>query len=970
MANKNTNMPTNFSFLGIVIWSQNIECLTTHKLGELSHLMKRDKPHIVLIQETWLKPNKQTDADVSIPGYSIFRKDRIASEHGGIVSYVREDICVSYIEENVKSKDHEVLWLRIQSSTRTLFVANVYRPPPSDNSIFDALAADIEHFQRKTTRSNILLVGDFNCHHSTWLGSRDVHGAPKTNDAGSSCFSLCQILGLTNVVNGNTFLRNTGGAVSTLDLVLTDSSDSVSNVTLETPVGISPHSRVAFTFKMSPKTHKTYNKISWLYHRANWEDLCKSLKLCDWIVNHDVNQSWEKAKSNIQQAMNHFIPKKVIKRNSNDQPWFTDKCAIACFYKQKMWFQYKKAPSEETKERYNKSRLAAEEVYRKARSFYAVNIQKKLSENAGDPRAWWRIVNHISGKGGQSAIPTLHYDGISYETATDKAEVFKKNFASKSNIDDKSKIPPPCSNFASSSLNNIKIRAKVVKTKLLHLKSSKATGPDGIPARVLRECADVLSKPLSSLFSLSLFHGVVPKEWKCANVIPIYKADGKSDPNNYRPISLLPIISKVMESIINDHLRKHLFGLRLISNHQFGFRPKHSTLDLLTCATQGWERALDKGQEIKVVALDISRAFDSVWHNGLMSKLMSAGVGGYVYRWIRDFLNDRFIRVVVNGRESSAVSINAGVPQGSILGPTLFLIFINDLSQVLSSTVCMFADDTTISAIVPNIKSRNDVASILSNDLRNVEAWAESWLVKFNAKKTQLMTISRKINKDKNKICFLGETLKQENSIKLLGVHITNTLDWGYHVDKVAKRAGQHLGILRKAKKLLPSTALATLYKTRVRSAMEYCCPIWQNAPKFALQKMDAIQRKACRLMGIDQDVCPAMNIQSLEHRRNVSGLCQLHRMVSGTAPIDVIDLLPPFIQPSKVSRYVLQSHHFQLDIKRSRTAHHMNSFIPSMARSWNSLPNSCIYGNHGDLMSLQTFKKNVNTWLQTSVLC
>ena len=340
----------------------------------------------------------------------------------------------------------------------------------------------------------------------------------------------------------------------------------------------------------------------------------------------------------------------------------------------------------------------------------------------------------------------------------------------------------------------------------------------------------------------------MPKEWKCANVVPIYKADGKSDPNNYRPISLLSIISKVMESIINDHLRKHLFSLNLISKHQYGFRPKHSTLDLLTCTTQNWEKALDKGHEVKVVALDISRAFDSVWHNGLLSKLMAVGVGGYVYRWIRNFLQDRFIRVVVNGRESTAASINAGVPQGSILGPTLFLIFINDLSQAISSQVCMFADDTTLSATIPNVKARNEVTSILCNDLINVETWAEKWLVNFNAKKTQLMTISRKASKDNNQVHFLSECLKEEDSIKLLGVHITNTLDWGFHVDKIAKRAGQHLGIIRKAKKMLPAAALATLYKTRVRSVMEYCGPIWQNAPKMSLNKLNAIQRKACRL--------------------------------------------------------------------------------------------------------------------------
>src|SRR6266853_4044034 len=256
------------------------------------------------------------------------------------------------------------------------------------------------------------------------------------------------------------------------------------------------------------------------------------------------------------------------------------------------------------------------------------------------------------------------------------------------------------------------------------------------------------------------------------------------------------------KEFINDHLRKHLFGLNLISNHQYGFHPKHSTLDLLTYATQNWERALDKGQETKVVALDISRAFDSVWHNGLLSKLMSAGVGGYVYRWIRDFLNDRFIRVVVNGRESSAASINASVPQGSILGPTLFLIFINDLSHMISSQVCMFADDTTISAVVPDLKSRDRVTDVICADLSNVQNWSESWLVKFNAKKIQLLTISRKAHKDIGKIGFIGKTIKEEDSIKLLGVHFSKNLDCSYHVDTVDKSASQHLDILHKASKL------------------------------------------------------------------------------------------------------------------------------------------------------------------------
>ena len=148
-----------------------------------------------------------------------------------------------------------------------------------------------------------------------------------------------------------------------------------------------------------------------------------------------------------------------------------------------------------------------------------------------------------------------------------------------------------------------------------------------------------------------------------------------------------------------------MFGLQLISNHQYGFRSNHSTLDLLTATTQRWEDSLDKGQEVKVVALDISRAFDSVWHKGLLSKLMSFGIGGHFYWWMCDFLLNRSIKVIVNGCESTMGRINAGVPQGSILDPTLFLVFINDLSTAVSSQINMFADDTTTSEAVPNLTS-------------------------------------------------------------------------------------------------------------------------------------------------------------------------------------------------------------------------------------------------------------------------
>ena len=450
-------------------------------------------------------------------------------------------------------------------------------------------------------------------------------------------------------------------------------------------------------------------------------------------------------------------------------------------------------------------------------------------------------------------------------------------------------------------------------------------------------------------------------------MIPCYKSGGKSDPNNYRPISLLPIVSKVLESIINDKMRSHLFGLNLISNNQFGFRPKHSTLDLLMSTSQKWSDALENGQEVKVVALDICRVFDSVWHKGLLSKLMSFGVGGCLCRWIRDFLHDRFIKVVLNGCESTAGHINAGVPQGSILGPSLFLIYINDLAKVVSNDINMFADDTTLSAVVPNVKSRKITADCINTDLKEIEAWANEWLVKFNAKKTQFLHICRKTSIDASNINFCSEILNPADSIKLVGINISKNLDWSAHVESIAKTAGRSLGVFCKANKLLDSDGLATLYKTKVRSLMEYCGPVWQSASVTALKKLDVIQRKACKILGTKGDVCLKFNLDSLQHRRKVSGLCQIYRMVSGVAPNKVCELLPPYDIKMRDSRQTEQRHHFQISVKTSRTGSHMHSFIPYYVDKWNKLPVDCIYGQRGDLADLQTFKIKVNHYLRSN---
>eukprot|EP00732_Lithocolla_globosa_P003159 Lithocolla_globosa_v1_NODE_2393_length_2024_cov_88.494667.p1 type:complete len:439 gc:universal NODE_2393_length_2024_cov_88.494667:1444-128(-) len=427
-----------------------------------------------------------------------------------------------------------------------------------------------------------------------------------------------------------------------------------------------------------------------------------------------------------------------------------------------------------------------------------------------------------------------------------------------------------------------------------------------------------------------------------------------------------------MESIINVALRKHLFGFNLISSKQYGFRPRSSTIDLLTATTQRWTYALHDLKEVRLIALDISRAYDGIWHRGLLSKLESVGIKGSLLAWISDFLHGRSQRVVINGRSSSVGQINAGVPQGSVISPTLFLVFIDDLNGTVENELEMFADDTTLHKVVRTDADRENVAASLQRDLNLIETWARQWLVTYNAKKTEVLTISKK--KSFRPSCwhpplvpdllthptlfFFGKPLKEVASIKLLGVTLTESLEWGPQVDEVTKKGNKATNILRRARHFVGPVGLSTLFKAFVRSRMEYGSPLWIGAP--GLNQLDLIQRRCCRLMGYPhQNSVKEMNVQTLQHRRLVSGLCMFFRMWAEIAPPDVTTLLPP-LTGGRQSKRKDQVPQRTVPLSRSSGGkYHQLSFVPFFTRLWNKLPPSCLINLGRDPMT--KFKKNIN---------
>ena len=287
-------------------------------------------------------------------------------------------------------------------------------------------------------------------------------------------------------------------------------------------------------------------------------------------------------------------------------------------------------------------------------------------------------------------------------------------------------------------LNNIEFSRTEVETLLKSLPIGKASGPNNLSNRILRELAHEISSPFCNLFNQSINLGFVPSSYKEANVCPIHKNCDRSIPSNYRPLSLLNLESKLFEILVFKYLYNHLRENNLLSSLQSGFIPGDSTVNQLTYLYNTFCQALDSGKEVRAIFCDISKAFDRVWHKGLLLKLKAAGLTGKVLAWFKSYLSDRKQRVILPGVTSDWAYICAGVPQGSILGPLLFLLFINDIVLDIGSNIRLFADDTSLYIIVDNPIT---AANCLNIDLERISKWAATWLVAFNPTKTESLLI-------------------------------------------------------------------------------------------------------------------------------------------------------------------------------------------------------------------------------------
>ena len=351
----------------------------------------------------------------------------------------------------------------------------------------------------------------------------------------------------------------------------------------------------------------------------------------------------------------------------------------------------------------------------------------------------------------------------------------------------------------------------MVRKVVMNLDLSKGSCPNCIPVVVLKNCEPELSYILAELFNKCLKESCFPDCWKVSSVVPVFKnVWERSTAKNYRPV--LSVVSKVFEKLVNNRIVDHLEKCGLFSDSQYGFRSSRSTADLLTVVSDRIARAFNRSGATRAVALDISKAFDRVWHAGLLHKLKSYGISGQIFSLISSFLSNRRLRVVLDGKSSQEYPVNAGVPQGSILGPTLFLLYIIDLPDDVICDIAIYADDTTLYSRcdrASDLWQQLELASELESDLQDTVDWGKKWFVDFNAGKTQLVSFHRSNNNDSIDVKMGGSILEEKSSFKMLGLTFFSKLDWGSYIISIAKTASKKIGaLIRSMKFLSPEVAL------------------------------------------------------------------------------------------------------------------------------------------------------------------
>ena len=835
-------------------------------------------------------------------------------------------------------------------------------------SKFDDLCSVIKNENPYCT----IFCGDFNAHFSEWWDGDN------TDYFGTSMQNTFLAHGLHQIVNQPTYI--TGTTSSCIDLIVTDQPNMFLECIIHPSIDSNCHHQINYAkLNIICPTPPPYQRRVWHYDRANINSIKTSLTNYNWDVSLEaclnIDEQVKMFNDVICNIFGNFTPFDDILIKPKDPPWLTK--AIKSFYnkyKKKYRSYIKNGRKKEDKDSINDTKDEYTALVRDAKENYLKSLGEKLENPQSGIKAYWAALKKLINGNKVSIIPPLIVNNDFITDIKQKCSIFNNFFANQCTVLETNSILPTQDYVTNHFLDRIDVSDLELENQILkhinELNINKAHGFDGISVRMIKICGTSVAKPLCKIFRKCLEIGYFPQPWKQANVIPIHKKNSKQDVKNYRPISLLPICGKILEKIIFDKLYNYVFSNNLINDRQSGFRKNDSTIKQLLSITHDIFSAFDQlpPKKVRAVFLDICKAFDKVWHSGLLFKLKRHGITGNMLSIIESFLTRRLQRVSINGQNSEWAEIKAGVPQGSILGPILFLIYINDLAEAVDSEIRIFADDTFIFEVISD-SGTNSI--ILEQDLGKITKWANQWKMSFNPDITkqavEVIFSNNNLNNTTSHLIFNDIPVKNVDETKHLGMVLDKKLNFVSHVCEKIAKANQAIGVMKQLHTYVPRNTLETIYKLYARPHLDYGDVIYHipdnNSKTFdseistvhpLMSRIESVQYEAaCVVSGAwrgtsRNKLYDDLGWESLHHRRNFRRLCIFYDVFKNNFPkylSHVIDLCKPKNSLRQIEKGILRN-------IPCRTLKFSHSFFPSTIKYWNALEHDLKHTN-----SLVSFK-------------
>ena len=918
-------------------------------MAELFYVIECDKPDIICLTEILPKNSNLflQSCEIKIEGYQCFTNiTNPVDGMRGIAMYVRDSIPAQQVNlSDTESKINESVWCEVNLENKEkLLIGTMYRSPSSSdtnndnfNQLFKNMILD---------RKNVLIMGDFNHPEINWLNG--ISPANENNKA-TQFLEMIRDTFLHQHIKQPTHHR--GEQRPTLiDLIFTSEEGNVNDIQHKAPLGKSHHQSIVFQYVC--KTSDLDDKRQrFIYDKGNYTEMrqdFEKLNFTSKIENLKVQEAWDLFSEKIELLCKKHIPMsgKNNRKTKRKPLWMNEKAMAKVKKKQSAYKRYLETKEGQEYLIYAKARNQAKWECKKAMKEYEREIAKSAKKN---PKRFYAYAK--SKLNTNHAIPDLvNENNEKISDDADKADLLNKFFCSVFTNENLNHIPEPTPKIENDCLDTVEISKEKVEKLLAALDPGKSEGADGMNPKILKELSHQLAEPMTMIFRKSLDEGTLPEQWKSANVTPLFKKGDKSKANNYRPVSLTSIPCKLMERVLRDSMFEYLEKNDALSPCQHGFVSKRSCVTNLVDILDNWTASLDEGVPIDAIYLDFSKAFDCVPHQRLLKKLESYGISGNLRNWLESFLTDRKQRVKVNGHMSSWEKVTSGVPQGSVLGPVLFVLFINDLPDVVRSMCSMYADDTKVYDSAINHEK-------LQKDLDNLVNWADDWQMKFNAGKCSVLHIGRNNNLHEYSIRIHNSTervkLNPSDMEKDLGVYIDSELKFSKHVETQVNKANKILGLIRRSYEYLDCETMRLLFIALVRPHLEFANCAWGPTLEKDKNLIEGVLHRATKCVPGLKDLkyeerLKAMKIPSMSFRRFRGDLIEIYKYTHG-----LYNCKSPF-EIDQTGR--TRGHNYKLIKQACNTTQRLKFFTIRAVDSWNKLDPSIV-----NAKTLNSFKNSID---------